>query len=60
MRPTFDAVAGAAVIAFFLYLRFRNYERHQKDLGDGGIQTLLGKKPPREDGGEEHDNSQVS
>ncbi len=34
----------AAVVALFLYLQFKRFEAQTKDLGDGGIQTLFGRK----------------
>jgi hypothetical protein len=33
---------AVAVVVSVLYLRYKALERHVKDLGDGGIQTVLG------------------
>jgi hypothetical protein len=44
LRDTLGFVVGAAVIAAYIYFRWKTLQGRVKDLGDGRIQTLFGDK----------------
>jgi len=42
-----NGLLGIAFIALFVYVKWRHWDNRYKGLGDGGIQTIFGRKKQR-------------